>query len=184
MQAIAVTTRIGCKVACSYCPQSKLIKNYLKRSKITQMSFETFKKCIDKIPRKVKIIFIAIAASFPVVLLIALLLCFVVFPRPDWVNEVSSKSPNVKDYLGLVLLPLILLAVLWAYGKWRMFGFEWHLYEDGLRVFKNSSEIRYIPWENIAKIDHGYIIRDASDGKKFLITLPPPIRRDMLKKNT
>ena len=64
MQAIAVTTRIGCKVACSYCPQSKLIKNYLKRSKITQMSFETFKKCIDKIPRKVKIIFSGFSEPF------------------------------------------------------------------------------------------------------------------------
>ena len=64
MQAIAVTTRIGCKVACSYCPQSKLTKNYLKRSKITQMSFETFKKCIDKIPRKVKIIFSGFSEPF------------------------------------------------------------------------------------------------------------------------
>jgi len=132
--------------------------------------------------RKVKIIFIAIAASFPVVLLIALLLTLLICLGPDRVSEVSSENLSVKDYLGLVLLPLCLLAVLWVYGKWRMFGFEWHLHDDGLRIYKNHHEIRYIPWENIAKIHRDYIIRDASDNKKFIITLPPPVRRDMLRK--
>jgi hypothetical protein len=132
--------------------------------------------------RKVKIVFIVIAVSFPVVLLIALFLTLLICPGPDRVSEVSTNNPNVKGYLGLVLLPLCLLAVLWVYGKWRIFGFEWHLHDDGLRIYKNHREIKYIPWENIVKIDRGYIIRDVSDGKKFIITLPPPARRDMLIK--
>jgi hypothetical protein len=132
--------------------------------------------------RKVKIVFIVIAVSFPVVLLIALLVCVIVCPRPDGVIEVSSKSLKVKDFLVLSLFPMCLLAFLWVYGKWRMFGFEWHLHDDGLRIYKNHREIRYIPWENIAKINRDYIIKDASDGKKFIITLPPPVRRDMLRK--
>jgi len=36
---------------CNYCPQSKFIKAYKKRSKINQISFDTFKKCVDKVPR-------------------------------------------------------------------------------------------------------------------------------------
>lgn len=50
-----ITTGIGCKNACVYCPQSKLIKAY--KSNIIQMSFETFKKCLNKIPLDVRIAF-------------------------------------------------------------------------------------------------------------------------------
>ncbi len=47
---IAVSTVIGCKNFCNYCPQDKVIKAYSKRSKTDVMSFETFKTCIDKLP--------------------------------------------------------------------------------------------------------------------------------------
>jgi len=49
---IAVSTVIGCKNFCNYCPQNKVIKEYSKRSKISVMSFETFKTCIDKLPKE------------------------------------------------------------------------------------------------------------------------------------
>lgn len=52
-----ITTNIGCKVACSYCPQNKLLDAYKKRSNIFMMSFDTFKRCIDKIPVEVDIHF-------------------------------------------------------------------------------------------------------------------------------
>ena len=57
MAAIEITTKIGCKNACIYCPQDTFIKSYTKRSKIFQMSFNVFKKCIDKIPSSVDVWF-------------------------------------------------------------------------------------------------------------------------------
>lgn len=56
-RGIEITTNIGCKVACIYCPQRKLIEVYCKRSDIFNMSFEIFKKCIDKVPDDVIIDF-------------------------------------------------------------------------------------------------------------------------------
>ena len=51
-KTIAVSTVMGCKNMCSYCPQDKVIKAYSKRSKVRTMSFETFTKCIDKLPKE------------------------------------------------------------------------------------------------------------------------------------
>ena len=52
-ESLEITTCIGCKNMCKYCPQNVLIKSY--KSKETIMSFETFKKCIDNVPKKVVI---------------------------------------------------------------------------------------------------------------------------------
>jgi len=52
-----ITTKIGCKNNCVYCPQETFIKRYAERSNIFQMSFDTFKTCIDKIPSDVIIEF-------------------------------------------------------------------------------------------------------------------------------
>ena len=57
MATMEITTKVGCKNACVYCPQSKLKKIYSKRSNISQLSFDTFKKCVDKIPKYVIIDF-------------------------------------------------------------------------------------------------------------------------------
>lgn len=57
MPGIEITTVIGCKNYCVYCPQGKLIAAYIKRSKIIQMNFGVFKTCIDKIPLNVIIHF-------------------------------------------------------------------------------------------------------------------------------
>jgi DNA repair photolyase len=46
-----ITTVIGCKNMCSYCPQRTLINSY-NGERI--MTFDTFKQCIDKIPVEVK----------------------------------------------------------------------------------------------------------------------------------
>ena len=54
---IEITTIIGCKNCCSYCPQSISVKNYAKISDERVMSFDTFKKCVDKIPKRVSIYF-------------------------------------------------------------------------------------------------------------------------------
>lgn len=57
MAKLEITTRIGCKNMCKYCPQEKLIKEYLSRSKKIEMNFEDFKKYIDKVPIDVTISF-------------------------------------------------------------------------------------------------------------------------------
>ncbi|HPZ07696.1 MAG TPA: radical SAM protein [Candidatus Eremiobacteraeota bacterium] len=58
---IEITTRIGCKNNCIYCPQNKLIEKYTQKSNIIDMSFDTFKTCVDKIPRRVRIDFSGMA---------------------------------------------------------------------------------------------------------------------------
>jgi hypothetical protein len=55
MDTMEITTQIGCKNNCLYCPQDKLIKAYAKRSNSYKMSFDVFKTCLDKIPRHINI---------------------------------------------------------------------------------------------------------------------------------
>lgn len=47
---IELTTKIGCKNNCSYCPQGKIINAYLRRSNILEISLEDFKNCLTNIP--------------------------------------------------------------------------------------------------------------------------------------
>ncbi len=56
-----ITTCIGCKVACQYCPQSVLIKRYEGEH---MMSFETFKTAIDKIPTEYRVAFSGFSEPF------------------------------------------------------------------------------------------------------------------------
>jgi hypothetical protein len=56
-KSLEITTRIGCPVHCVYCPQDKFVKEYYKRSDVSPLSFDTFKKCIDKVPLDVNIHF-------------------------------------------------------------------------------------------------------------------------------
>lgn len=57
MSGIEITTNIGCRIGCIYCPQEKIIAAYTKRSNMLQMTFDTFKTCVDKIPINVMIYF-------------------------------------------------------------------------------------------------------------------------------
>lgn len=61
MSTMEITTRIGCKNACSYCPQDAFVKAYKARSDIFEMSFDLFKKCLDKVPKHVRIDFSGMA---------------------------------------------------------------------------------------------------------------------------
>lgn len=45
---LEITTRIGCPVSCTYCPQDKTVKNYRGGDRV--MSVETLSKCLDKVP--------------------------------------------------------------------------------------------------------------------------------------
>jgi radical SAM protein with 4Fe4S-binding SPASM domain len=57
MTAIEITTRIGCKNDCAYCPQELLATVYSKRSREFLMSFAAFTEFLEKIPADVDIHF-------------------------------------------------------------------------------------------------------------------------------
>lgn len=57
MGAIEITTKIGCKVACVYCPQGQLIKAYSAKSNAFLMDFNAFQGFLDKIPSNIRICF-------------------------------------------------------------------------------------------------------------------------------
>ncbi|MBN1688531.1 MAG: SPASM domain-containing protein [Candidatus Omnitrophica bacterium] len=54
---LEITTRLGCPVACTYCPQGKITKAYQKRSSVGTLSFETFEQCLAKVPQDVHLVF-------------------------------------------------------------------------------------------------------------------------------
>ncbi len=55
--SLAITTNIGCRNMCSYCPQSTVIKAYRERSGIKKMSLETFKSCMKTVPKNIPLSF-------------------------------------------------------------------------------------------------------------------------------
>lgn len=60
-RSLEITSRIGCKNMCKYCPQKLLISNYPKNPKYNIMSFDTFKRCLKKVPKNVRIDFSGMA---------------------------------------------------------------------------------------------------------------------------
>lgn len=61
MATLEITTRVGCKNACSYCPQEALVKAYQARGGVPVMSLELFKRCLDQVPKTVRIDFSGMA---------------------------------------------------------------------------------------------------------------------------
>lgn len=64
---IQISTSVGCKVNCSYCPQAPHIKAYKNNTKGIgphQMSLETFITCIDKLPPKHPVCFCGFSEPF------------------------------------------------------------------------------------------------------------------------
>ena len=67
-----ITTLIGCKVQCKFCPQELLMNKYQEKNKTEKitwgkpvlMEYDTFKTCIDKIPKNVDIHFSGYAESW------------------------------------------------------------------------------------------------------------------------
>ncbi len=61
---LEITTRIGCKVNCVYCPQKLLVTRYTQTADalpVIEMSFETFRACVDKVPQETRIDFSGMA---------------------------------------------------------------------------------------------------------------------------
>lgn len=61
---LEITSRIGCSVNCKLCPQKVLMNVYDKKNKDVMLKFETFKKCIDKTPKKLIVDFAGYAEPF------------------------------------------------------------------------------------------------------------------------
>ena len=65
MTSMEITTVIGCRVECDFCPQELLMDKYSSKNNINNitygtpvvMTFEVFKECVDKLPKHVSIIF-------------------------------------------------------------------------------------------------------------------------------
>lgn len=63
MGLLEITTMVGCPMACKYCPQVKLKKNYSK-SCDTFLSIENFKIILDKVPKDTVINFAGYSEPF------------------------------------------------------------------------------------------------------------------------
>lgn len=63
---IDITTRIGCKVNCKFCPQSTLIQKYFANDagRTSVMSLETFSECLKKTPQNCVIVFAGMSEPF------------------------------------------------------------------------------------------------------------------------
>jgi hypothetical protein len=59
---LEVTTMIGCRVACVYCPQDKISRRYFGPDRM--MSFDDFEIYIEKVPRRVVVHFTGFAEPF------------------------------------------------------------------------------------------------------------------------
>ena len=121
--------------------------------------------------RRIKATFIVVSLS--------IFLCFSILRVIGYM--LGRPDSTVIDTL-FVGLPLGVFIFLWIYGKYRMFGFEWQLCNQGLRILRNGQEIRFIPWKDITDIEDDYKIIDGRDSKKFTITLPPTVRKSMIEK--
>jgi Iron-sulfur cluster-binding domain/Radical SAM superfamily len=59
---LEITTMVGCKVACVYCPQDKISRRYFGEERM--MKFKDFKTYIEKVPRRVVVHFTGFAEPF------------------------------------------------------------------------------------------------------------------------
>ncbi len=61
---LEITTRVGCRIGCPYCPQSVLIKAYFSQDRPAELTLEYFKTCLDKVPPETVIHFSGFAEPF------------------------------------------------------------------------------------------------------------------------
>jgi hypothetical protein len=57
MNKLQITTRIGCRVACTYCPQDLLVQTYLTRSHCRELRFDQYTTFLEKLPKNVEVWF-------------------------------------------------------------------------------------------------------------------------------
>jgi radical SAM protein with 4Fe4S-binding SPASM domain len=62
MRHLEITTMVGCRVACVYCPQDKISHRYIGADRM--MNFDDFKTYMEKVPRRVMVHFTGFAEPF------------------------------------------------------------------------------------------------------------------------
>ena len=63
-RVLEITTRIGCKNSCSYCPQETLVRAYSRKQATLTLSFGSLQECLETVPRSVSIYFSGFAEPF------------------------------------------------------------------------------------------------------------------------
>ena len=58
---LEISTVVGCRMACDYCPQAIHVKNYRGRAGARVMTLELFRACLAKVPTDVEIVFAGMA---------------------------------------------------------------------------------------------------------------------------
>jgi len=58
---LEITTVIGCRMACAYCPQPLLARAYSQRDNLKVMTLETFQRCLSTVPSTASITFAGMA---------------------------------------------------------------------------------------------------------------------------
>ncbi|MCM1038090.1 MAG: SPASM domain-containing protein [Ruminococcus sp.] len=66
LPSVEITTVIGCKVNCQYCPQPRLLKNYFRDDpdRESVMSMDTFTACLEHLPKECHMMFCGMAEPF------------------------------------------------------------------------------------------------------------------------
>ncbi|WP_026888267.1 radical SAM/SPASM domain-containing protein [Clostridium beijerinckii] len=65
LHSLEFTLQLGCKLNCKFCPQETLIRNFkLKGNGITRLSYENFKKCLEKVEKGATVTFSGMAEPF------------------------------------------------------------------------------------------------------------------------
>lgn len=58
---LEISTVVGCRMNCDYCPQKVHVRNYFQKSGTAKMAFNDFAYMLDKVPRSVEIMFAGMA---------------------------------------------------------------------------------------------------------------------------
>lgn len=58
---LEISTVVGCKMNCDYCPQKVHVKTYTDKTRETVMSLDNFKTILSTVPKECEIIFAGMA---------------------------------------------------------------------------------------------------------------------------
>jgi len=115
-----------------------------------------------------------------VTILLVSLFVFLCFGTIEIARYIRGIYGSPFPLTGLTF-SLIVFVILWIYGKYRTFGFEWRLYDDGIQILKDNREVKFVLWEDVARIRTCPLTIFTRDTSKLRVTLPPHLQRKMAK---
>lgn len=64
--AMQITTKVGCRINCRYCPQNLFVNKYFEndKSRISMMSLQTFETCLSRLPANCVLMFAGMTEPF------------------------------------------------------------------------------------------------------------------------